>query len=104
MIFTDKEIQADYLNRINRVFKFIDENLDADLSLHKISEIAFFSPFHFHRIFKFITGETLNEYVNRQRIEKSALAVLHKNLTMSEIAHRYGFNSYSITCAGRGLV
>lgn len=95
MIITDNEIQADYLNRINRVFEFIDENLDADLSLNKISEIAFFSPFHFHRIFKFITGETLNEYVNRQKIEQSALAVLHKNLTISEIAHRYGFNDIS---------
>ncbi|GGE38997.1 AraC family transcriptional regulator [Pedobacter psychrotolerans] len=95
MTSTDKEIQADYRNRINRVFEFIDENLDSDLSLNTISEIAFFSPFHFHRIFKFITGETLNEYVNRQKIEKSALAVLHKNITMSEIPHRYGFNDNS---------
>lgn len=91
----DKELQADYQNRINRVFKFIDENLDSDLSLNAISEIAFFSPFHFHRVFKFITGETLNEYVNRQRVEKSALAILHKNITTSEIAHKYGFSDNS---------
>lgn len=68
-----KEIQIDYQNKINRVFKFIDENLEVELSLNKVSEIAFFSPFQFHRVFKFVTGETLNEYVTRQRIEKSAI-------------------------------
>ena len=41
MAVTDKEIQADYKNRINRVFEFIDKNLDADLSLKTISEIVF---------------------------------------------------------------
>jgi len=38
----DKQIQADYKNRINRVFEFIDQNLESDLSLKRISEIAFF--------------------------------------------------------------
>lgn len=96
----DKEIQADYKNRINRVFEFIDENLESDLSLNAVSEIAFFSPFHFHRVFKFVTGETLNEYVTRRRIEKSALDLLHKNITTTGIAHKYGFSdnsSYSRT-------
>ncbi|MEO9804289.1 MAG: AraC family transcriptional regulator [Reichenbachiella sp.] len=95
MTISEKEIQADYKNRINRVFEFIDENLDADLSLDTISEIAYFSPFHFHRVFKFVTGETLNEYVTRRRIEKSALDLLHKNITVAEIAHKYGFSENS---------
>lgn len=95
MTITNKEIQADYKNRINRVFEFIDQNLGSDLSLNTIAEIAFFSPFHFHRIFKFITGETLNEYVNRQKIEKSTLDLLHKNITTTEIAHKYGFSDNS---------
>ncbi|MFS4454742.1 AraC family transcriptional regulator [Maribacter sp. 2304DJ31-5] len=91
MKIIDEEIQADYKNRINRVFEFIDQNLDSDLSLNTISEIAFFSPFHFHRVFKFVTDETLNQYVTRQRVEKSALDLLHKNITTTEIAHKYGF-------------
>lgn len=95
MIITDKEIHADYKNRINRVFEFIDKNLESDLSLNAVSEIAFFSPFHFHRIFKFVTGETLNEYVTRRRIEKSASDLLHKNITATEIAHKNGFSDNS---------
>lgn len=88
-------MQTDYQNRINRVFKYIDENLDADLSLNTISNIAFFSPFHFHRIFKFITTETLNTYVTRKRIEKSASDLIRKNTTVTEISFKYGFKDNS---------
>lgn len=95
MTLTDKEIQADYKNRINRVFEFIDQNLESDLSLNAVSEIAFFSAFHFHRVFKFVTQETLHEYVKRRRIEKSASDLLHKNITTTEIAHKYGFSDNS---------
>jgi AraC family transcriptional regulator len=95
MTFTNNEIQADYRNRINRVFQFIDEHLESDLSLNTVSQIAFFSPFHFHRVFKFVTGETLNEYVTRRRIEKSALDLLHKNIKATELAHKYGFSDIS---------
>ncbi|KFF06581.1 AraC family transcriptional regulator [Flavobacterium reichenbachii] len=91
----DKEIQADYKNRINRVFEFIDQNLESDLSLNAVSEIAFFSSFHFHRVFKFVTEQTLHEYVKRRRIEKSASDLLHKNITATEIAHKYGFSDNS---------
>jgi AraC family transcriptional regulator len=100
MKILDKEIETDYKNRINRVFEFIDENLESNLTLETVSKIAFFSPFHFHRVFKFVTGETLNEYVTRRRIEKSASDLLHKNITATEIAHKYGFSdnsSYSRT-------
>lgn len=87
-----KEIQLDYRKRMNRVFRYIDENLDTELSLGKVAEIAFFSPFHFHRIFKTITGETLNEYTTRRKIEKSVLNLLHKKNKITEISHMYGFS------------
>jgi len=95
MATSDKEIQAEYRNRINRVFEFIDNHLASNLSLNNVSEIAYFSPFHFHRVFKFITGETLNEYITRQRIEKSALDLLHKNISISEISHKFGYSDNS---------
>ena len=95
MTIKEEEIQSDYKNRINRVFEFIDENLESNLSLNKVSEIAFFSPFHFHRVFKFITGETLNEYITRRRMEKSALDLLHNNISTTEIAHKFGYSDNS---------
>ncbi|MEM9001643.1 MAG: GyrI-like domain-containing protein [Bacteroidota bacterium] len=95
MTVKEYEIQTDHGIRIDRVFHYIDKHLDADLSLHTVSAIALFSPFHFHRIFKYITGETLNEYVTRQRIEKAALVLLHRDKTITEIGLSHGFSSNS---------
>lgn len=95
MTILEKELQIDYKKRINRVFQYIDENLDSKLSLSTIAEIAFFSPFHFHRIFKAITRETLNEYITRRRIEKSASDLIHQSIGITEISFKYGFNNNS---------
>ena len=95
MTNTENKIQSDYRNRLDRVFQFIDENLESKLSLSEVSKEAFFSPYHFHRIFKLLTRETLNEYINRRRIEKSVLDIIHKELSISEISHTYGFSDNS---------
>lgn len=96
MTVVDHQIQSDYNKRINKVFSFIDENLDSALSLETVSKIAYFSPFHFHRVFKIITGETLNDYVTRRRIEKAASILIHKrNISITELSLQNGFNNNS---------
>ena len=89
-------MKEDYIKRINNIFLFIDENLDQELNLETIANIGFYSPFHLHRIFKAITNETINEYITRKRIEKTASILLHKReITISELSLQYGFNSNS---------
>ncbi|OEJ99885.1 AraC family transcriptional regulator [Roseivirga misakiensis] len=90
-----EEVKGDYKNRVDRVFKYIDKNLDGDLALNKVAEVAFFSPFHFHRVFKSITGETLNAYVTRKRIEKAAAKIIHNRQTITELSVNYGFSDNS---------
>ncbi len=91
----EHDLQTDYKIRIHRVFEYIENNLDADLSLNGLAEIGCFSPFHFHRVFKAITNETINEYVTRKRLEKAALDLIHQRLSVSEISLKYGFNNHS---------
>ncbi|MCK9208328.1 MAG: AraC family transcriptional regulator [Salinivirgaceae bacterium] len=89
-------MREDYIERINKILIYIDDNLDNSLSLETISKIAFYSPFHLHRLFKAITNETLNGYVTRKRIEKAALLLLHhKEISIAELSMQYGFNSNS---------
>lgn len=89
-------LREDYISRINKVFQFLDQNLNEELSLETLSGLANFSPFHFHRIFKYITGETLNEYIIRKRVEKAASMLIHKlEMGVTEIAILSGFNSNS---------
>ena len=89
-------MNEDYIKRINTILLFIDENLNSELSLETIANLGFYSPFHFHRIFKAITNETLNSYITRKRIEKTASILLHqKNVSITELSLQCGFNSNS---------
>lgn len=89
-------MNEEYSKRINIVFEYIDANLDTELTLETLAKIAFYSPFHFHRIFKMITNETLNNYITRRRIEKSASLLLHrKEITISDLVTQFGFSSIS---------
>lgn len=90
-------MQEEYIQRINKVLSYIEQNLDSELSLSKAAEVGCYSPFHLHRLFKAITNETLNAYIIRKRIERSAmLLVHHRELTVNDIAMKYGFNSNSV--------
>ncbi len=90
------QIKEDYISRINKALRFIDDHLDSELSLDTVAGIASYSPFHFHRIFKAVVNETLNSYVIRRRIEKTAtLLIRNKEVTITELSLQYGFNSNS---------
>lgn len=97
MIRFNENIRKDYIRSIDLALNFIDNNLDSKtLTLENISKKALYSPFHFHRIFKAITGEPLNAYIIRRRVEKSASALIHKNhISITEISLAFGFSSNS---------
>lgn len=61
-----------YEERVNRVLDYVTQHPDGDLSLNTLAQVSHFSPFHFHRIFQGITGETVNSYVRRARLERAA--------------------------------
>ncbi|MBB6332565.1 AraC family transcriptional regulator [Chryseobacterium sediminis] len=89
----------EYKIRIIKTIQYIDSHIDADLSLEKISERGAYSPFHFHRIFKLVTGETLQSYIIRKKIEKSALHLaVHKNMEIKDIYWDLGFSNHSVFC------
>ncbi|KMQ66597.1 hypothetical protein ACM46_03495 [Chryseobacterium angstadtii] len=87
----------EHQKRIIKAIKYINHNLDADLSLEKIAEIGMYSPFHFHRIFKLIIGETLQNYIIRKKIEKSAFYLaVKKDRDIKDIYLDLGFTSHSV--------
>lgn len=87
-------MNASYIKQINKILLYIDDNLNTELSLEKLAAIAYYSPFHLHRLFKAYTNETLNAYITRKRIEKTASLLIHKKeIPITELALNYGFNS-----------
>ncbi|KXH83350.1 AraC family transcriptional regulator [Chryseobacterium kwangjuense] len=87
----------EHKKRIIKAIRYIDSHLDADLSLEKIAEVAMYSSFHFHRIFKLITGETLQNYIIRKKTEKSAFYLaVKKEMEIKDIYLDLGFSNHSV--------
>jgi len=83
----------EYIARINRVIDYIEKNIDRDLTLTTLADVANFSSFHFHRIFRALVGETLNSYIRRVRVEKAASQLIYNpGKTITEIALDCGFS------------
>lgn len=83
---------------LRRVLDFIEANIEREITLNEIAEIACKSPFHFARTFKAAVGTTPVAYVIERRIERSKELLLRTDLPVSGIANRCGFNSQSHFC------
>ncbi len=84
----------EYTRRINAVIDYIDAHLDEPLDLQTLANVALFSRYHFHRIFKAYLGETLGDYITRIRLERAMLWLRAKSsLSVTEIALSCGFSS-----------
>jgi AraC family transcriptional regulator len=85
-----------YVERLNRAIDHIITNLAHPLSLDDVAEAARFSPFHFHRIFKAHLGETLNQFIKRQRLERALYLMSHApKRSLTDIALDCGFATSS---------
>lgn len=86
----------EYKKRIVNAILYIEDHPDTELTLETVSEAAAYSPFHFHRIFRLITGETVQGYIMRRRIERCAFYLAsRKNVQVKDIYLQFGFSSHS---------
>ena len=85
--------KANHYAVIEKSIQYIKDNLTAQLSLEKLSEMFSFSPTHFHKCFKSATGKTLREYVEHQRLTEAVNLLVSTNMTLAEIAYACGFSS-----------
>jgi AraC family transcriptional regulator len=82
----------DYQARINRVLAHMAEHLDADPGAAELARVANLSAFHFHRIFRAITGETIGGLTRRLRLERAGQA-LRRGAPLIEVALDAGYGS-----------
>jgi transcriptional regulator, AraC family len=61
-----------YQRRFTRVFDYIDKHLDEPLLLERLSEVAHFSPFHFHRQFSAYCGLPPGRYIQLMRLKRAS--------------------------------
>ncbi len=86
--------QQSYNKRVLKVLVYIQQHLDNELELGDLAQIACFSPYHFHRIFKGMVGEPLKEHIRRLRLERAAMRLKSSRRQIIEIAFEAGFETH----------
>ena len=79
--------------KLRRVLDYISQNLEEELTLDQLAQVAGLSVFHFARTFTRATGVSPGRYVNRMRLEQAMADIAVDKLSLAEIAFKAGFSS-----------
>jgi AraC family transcriptional regulator len=94
----------DSLKRLNEAITYIDENLTGDIDFKEVARIAFCSEYHFQRMFSYLAGVSLSEYIRRRRLSLAAFELINSHVRIIDLAIKYGYSSPdSFTRAFQGL-
>lgn len=83
----------EWIERLNQAVDYIEENLDGEIKPEKAAQLAACSVFHFQRMFAYITGVTLNEYIRRRRMTTAAFELVDGGAKVIDLAVKYGYDS-----------
>lgn len=82
-----------YVRRLGRVAAHIAAHLDDPLDLDRLAGVACLSPYHFHRIYRALWGETAAETLSRLRLDRAAVQLLTTTAPMTRVARGAGYGS-----------
>ncbi|CEH29054.1 AraC family transcriptional regulator [Aneurinibacillus migulanus] len=83
----------DLLEKMNGALNYIEENLTNDIDFKEVARLAFCSEYHFKRMFSFLAGVTLSEYIRRRRLTLAAFELNNSNIRIIDVAIKYGYSS-----------
>lgn len=92
-----------YADRLDRALRLMAERPDEDLPIERLADAAALSPYHFHRVWTAIMGETVAETRRRIRLQRAAADLIRGRLPIARVARRAGYaNVASFGRAFRG--
>ncbi|MDR3397345.1 MAG: AraC family transcriptional regulator [Pandoraea sp.] len=87
------ETRLRYAQRMEPVLEWLASHPDSTPDLYHLAELACLSPYHFHRIYRALLGETVNGTVQRIRMHRAAVALAGSEDSMRVVASRAGYAS-----------
>ena len=82
-----------YEKRFGLMTRYIYDHLDEKLDLNKLADIACLSPYHWHRIYHAVYGETIATTVKRLRLHQAAGYLANTSMTIPEVASKTGYEN-----------
>jgi len=81
----------DYQERLGRVTAYIHDHLEDELDLDRLAGIAHLSPYHWHRVYHALHGETIAATVRRLRLHRASGYLANTNQTVAQVARKCGY-------------
>lgn len=82
-----------WLRQLSQAIDYIENNLTGDISYDEAAKIACCSTYYFQRMFSYVTGIPLSEYIRRRRMTAAAFDLQTGNAKVMDIALKYGYES-----------
>jgi len=83
----------DWLKRMNGAISYIEDNLEGEIDFEILARIVCCSSYHFQRMFSFLTGVPLSEYIRRRRLTLAAFELQNSNMKILDLSLKYGYDS-----------
>jgi AraC family transcriptional regulator len=83
----------DMLKNLNEAIQYIEENLTNEINFKEVARRACCSEYHFKRMFSFLAGISLSEYIRRRRLTLAAFELKDTSVKVIDIAMKYGYQS-----------
>lgn len=81
------------IERLNQTINYIEEHLAEEISYDELAQIACCSTYHFQRMFAYMAGVSLSEYIRRRRMSLTAQEICSTDEKMIDIGLKYGYTS-----------
>ena len=81
------------LKKMNEALRYVEENLADDIDFKEVARIACCSEYHFKRMFSFLAGIPLSEYIRRRRLTLAAFELINSDMRVIDAAVKYGYRS-----------
>ena len=83
----------EWIQKMNTALNYIEEHILEEPDLEKLGRLAGCSGHHFQRIFTYIGGITLTEYIRKRRMSLAAVDLKDENVKVIDVALKYGYDS-----------
>lgn len=83
----------EWIARLNDSLTYIEENLTEEIEVEKLAQMVQCSSSHYQRMFSFIVGTSLSEYVRKRKLSQAAFELLNSEIKVLDLAVKYGYRS-----------
>ena len=83
----------EWLKNLSNAIEYIESHLDTEISYEEAARIACCSTYYFQRLFSYVAGISLSEYIRKRRMSQAAFELQRTDKKVLDVAFEYGYTS-----------